>query len=54
MQTRCSVDRFGFAPVERRAVVAGLGGSELTRYHRIAWNGGKVEALFVDLFLEAH
>jgi hypothetical protein len=31
-----------------------LGGSGLTRYHRIAWDGGKIEALFVDLFLEAH
>ena len=31
-----------------------LGGAELTRYHRIAWDGGKIEALFVDLFLEAH
>jgi hypothetical protein len=31
-----------------------LGGTELTRYHRIAWDGAKIEALFVDLFLEAH
>jgi Transposase DDE domain group 1 len=31
-----------------------LGGPELTRYHRIAWDGSKVEALFVNLFLEAH
>ena len=31
-----------------------LGGPELTRYHRIAWDGAKIEALFVDLFLEAH
>jgi DDE family transposase len=31
-----------------------LGGAELTRYHRIAWDGAKIEALFVDLFLEAH
>src|SRR5262252_5921810 len=31
-----------------------LGGRELRRYHRIAWDGGKIEALFVDLFLEAH
>ena len=30
------------------------GGPELTRYHRIAWDGTKIEALFVDLFLEAH
>jgi hypothetical protein len=25
-----------------------------SRYHRIAWDGSKIEALFVDLFLEAH
>ena len=31
-----------------------LGGTALTRYHRIAWDGGKIEALFVALFLEAH
>jgi hypothetical protein len=30
------------------------GGTELTRYQRIAWDGAKIEALFVDLFLEAH
>jgi Transposase DDE domain group 1 len=30
------------------------GGPELTRYHRIAWDGAKIEGLFVDLFLEAH
>jgi hypothetical protein len=31
-----------------------LGGAELTRYHRIAWDAATIEALFVDLFLEAH
>ena len=31
-----------------------LGRAELTRYHRIAWDGAKIEALFVELFLEAH
>src|SRR6516225_9629908 len=31
-----------------------LGGAELTRYHRIAWDGAKIEALFVELFIEAH
>ena len=31
-----------------------LGGLELTRYHRIIWDAAKIEALFVDLFLEAH
>ena len=31
-----------------------LGGPGLKRYHRIAWDGAKIEALFVDLFVEAH
>ena len=31
-----------------------LGGSELNRYHRVAWDGARIEALFVELFLEAH
>jgi Transposase DDE domain group 1 len=31
-----------------------LGGVEPSRYHRIAWDCVKIEALFVDLFLEAH
>src|ERR1700730_2134068 len=31
-----------------------LGGPELKRYHRIAWDGAKVEALFADWFVEAH
>ena len=31
-----------------------LGGPALTRYHRIAWDGAKIEALFVELFLEAY
>src|SRR6516164_3309231 len=31
-----------------------LGGTEQTRYHRIAWDATKLEAFFVDLFLEAH
>jgi hypothetical protein len=31
-----------------------LGGPEPTRYHRIAWDGAQIEALFVDLFLEVH
>ncbi len=31
-----------------------LGGAELTRYHRIAWDAATIEALFVNLFLEAH
>jgi hypothetical protein len=31
-----------------------LGGAAPTRYHRIAWDAAKIEALFVELFLEAH
>ena len=31
-----------------------LGGPEPTRYHRISWDAAKIEALFIDLFLEAH
>ena len=30
------------------------GGPELTCYHKITWDGAKIEGLFVDLFLEAH
>jgi len=31
-----------------------LGGTELTRYHRIGWDAANIEALFVELFIEAH
>jgi hypothetical protein len=31
-----------------------LGGPQQTRYHRIAWDAAKIEALFVELFLEAY
>jgi hypothetical protein len=31
-----------------------LGGPTMTRYHRIAWDAAKIEAWFIDLFLEAH
>src|SRR2546423_13536316 len=31
-----------------------LGGPELTRYHRIAWDGAKGEGLVFDLFLGGH
>src|SRR5215831_767031 len=121
MQTECGVDRFGFAPVQRRAVLAAFDGGRMTsdagalllgmtdraiglverfaecfadnrvpeliehgvgtlvgqrifalalgyedlvdhdqlrheptRYHRISWDAAKIEALFIDLFLEAH
>jgi hypothetical protein len=30
MQTKCSADLFGFAPVERRPVVAGFDGGRMT------------------------
>jgi hypothetical protein len=30
MQTECNADLFGFAPVERRAVVAGFDGGRMT------------------------
>ena len=30
MQTECSADLFGFAPVERRAVMAGFDGGRMT------------------------
>ena len=30
MQTQCSADRFGFAPVERRAVAAAFDGGRMT------------------------
>jgi DDE family transposase len=31
-----------------------LGGPQQTRYHRIAWDAAKIEALFVELFREAY
>jgi hypothetical protein len=48
--------RKGCAPLAGKSTLnrLELGGAELTRYHRIAWDGAKIEALFVDLFLEAH
>src|SRR5262249_12055331 len=39
-------------PANRRSI--GWSWAALTRYHRIAWDGAKIEALFVDLFVEAH
>src|SRR5438309_11170223 len=30
------------------------GGAELTRYHRIAWDGVRIEVMFVDLLVEEH
>jgi hypothetical protein len=42
----CAVGR------QEHAQPARAGGPELTRYHRIAWDGAKIEALFVDLFAD--
>jgi hypothetical protein len=50
MQTECHADLFGFAPVERRTVVAGFDGGKMTadagalllgrRIGRLAWSIG--------------
>src|SRR5262249_13362371 len=48
--------RQGYAPLAGKSTLNGreLGGAVPTRYHRIAWDGTRIEGLFVDLFLEAH
>jgi hypothetical protein len=53
---KLSARRKGCAPLAGKSTLnrLELGGPELTRYHRIAWDGAKIEGLFVDLFLEAH
>ena len=53
---KLSARRKDCAPLAGKSTLNRLerGGSELTRYHRIAWDGAKIEALFVDLFLDAH
>jgi DDE family transposase len=53
---KLSARRKDCAPLAGKSTLNRLerGGAELTRYHRIAWDGAKVEGLFVDLFLEAH
>src|SRR5438045_2986563 len=53
---KLSARRKDCAPLAGKSTLNRLerGGAELTRYHRIAWDGAKVERLFVDLFLEAH
>jgi hypothetical protein len=53
---KLSARRKDCAPLAGKSTLNRLerGGSELTRYHRIAWDGAKIEALFVDLFVEAH
>src|SRR3954453_7138594 len=52
---KLSARRKDCAPLAGKSTLNRLerGGPELTRYHRIAWDGAKIEALFVDLFLEA-
>jgi len=53
---KLSARRKDGAPLAGKSTLKRLarGGRELTRYHRIAWEGAKIEGLFVDLFLEAH
>jgi hypothetical protein len=53
---KLSARRKDCAPLAGKSTLSRLerGGAELTRYHRIAWDGAKIEGLFVDLFLEAH
>jgi hypothetical protein len=53
---KLSARRKDCAPLAGKSTLNRLerGGAELTRHHRIAWDGAKVERLFVDLFLEAH
>src|ERR1700730_12710 len=53
---KLSARRNDGAPLAGKSTLNRLerGGPELTRYHRIAWDGAKIEALLVDLFLEAH
>ena len=48
--------RQGCAPLAGKSTLnrLELGGPTMTRYHRIAWDAAKIEALFIDLFLEAH
>jgi hypothetical protein len=53
---KLSARRKDCAPLAGKSTLNRLerGGPELTRYHRIAWDGARIEALFVDLFVEAH
>ena len=53
---KLSARRKDCAPLAGKSTLNRLerGGAELTRYHRIAWDGARIEALFVDLFVEAH
>jgi hypothetical protein len=53
---KLSARRKDCAPLAGKSTLNRLerGGAELTRYYRIAWDGARIEALFVDLFVEAH
>src|SRR5947209_4120065 len=53
---KLSARRKDCAPLAGKSTLNRLerGGPEVTRYHRIAWDGAKIEALYVDLFVEAH
>jgi hypothetical protein len=53
---KLSARRKGCAPLAGKSTLNRLerGSIEPTRYHRIAWDGAKIEELFVDLFVEAH
>jgi hypothetical protein len=53
---KLSARRKDCAPLAGKSTLSRLelGGPELTRYHRIAWDGAKIEVLFVELFVEAH
>ena len=53
---KLSARRKDCAPLAGKSTLNRLerGGAALTRYHRIGWDGARIEALFVDLFVEAH
>jgi hypothetical protein len=53
---KLSARRKDCAPLAGKSTLNRLerGSIEPTRYHRIAWDGARIEALFVDLFVEAH
>jgi hypothetical protein len=53
---KLSARRKDCAPLAGKSTLNRLerGGPALTRYHRIAWDGARIEALFVDLFVAAH
>src|SRR5436309_12826807 len=53
---KLSARRKDCAPLAGKSTLNRLerGSIEPTRYHRIAWDGARIEALFLDLFVEAH